>query len=125
MLRTCLWGIALTAMVAGPTAQAADTTLALACKGTEGRGWDHKSPEATNIGILVDLQKKTVVGLNIPATITSITETTVTFDGVEGAWLMGGTLDRVTGSLFAFSSKTGTNLVLSYDLKCKVTQRLF
>jgi ABC-type uncharacterized transport system substrate-binding protein len=34
MLRTCSRIIALTAMVAGPTAHAADTTLTLACQGT-------------------------------------------------------------------------------------------
>jgi hypothetical protein len=57
MLRTCSRIIALTAMVAGPTAQAAEPeTLTLACKGTLGqdwhscdrrthRGFDHVQPE--------------------------------------------------------------------------------
>ena len=59
----CTSIIALTAMVAIPTAQAADTTLTLACKGTKthqsGAG---TSSEAINIGLIVDFQKKTIVG---------------------------------------------------------------
>jgi len=63
------------------TAQAADTTLTLACKGTETRetsqGGARKSSEVINIGIIVDLQKKTVVGLEptVPLTIDSVAET--------------------------------------------------
>jgi uncharacterized protein YabE (DUF348 family) len=72
MLRTCSCVMVLTAMVAGPTAQAADTTLTLACKGKEiSSVGARKSSEVINIGIIVDLQKKTVVGLEptVPFTI--------------------------------------------------------
>jgi hypothetical protein len=51
-------------MLAGvPTAQAADTTLTLACEGIETSQWGSgpKSSEKVNIGIIVDLQKKTVM----------------------------------------------------------------
>jgi hypothetical protein len=50
-------------LVGLPTAQAADTTLT--CKGT--KSWEtsgaRKSSEGVNIGIRVDLQNKTLVGL--------------------------------------------------------------
>jgi hypothetical protein len=132
--------IALTAMVAGPsiTAQAADTTLTLACQGTETSQWGSrpKSSEKVNIGIIVDLQKKTVTGLSdsYPLTIESITDTMITFSGQEGgwdkksslAWSMYGTLDRITGSLVASSSRyEAPKNELSYDLKCKPAQRMF
>jgi hypothetical protein len=57
----CACIIALTAMVAGPTAQASGTTLTLACQGTLISQWGKapKSSEVVNIGIIVDLQKKT------------------------------------------------------------------
>src|SRR5262249_8110370 len=103
--------IALTAMLVGlSTAHAADTTLTLACKGTETREMSgaRKSPEVINIGIIVDLEKKTVVGLEPTVTlkIDNITETTISFSGGEGGWFVNGILDRVTGSLIASSSRT-------------------
>lgn len=130
--------IALTAMVAGPsiTAQAADTTLTLACQGTETSQWGSgpKSSEKVNIGIIVDLQKKTVTGLSDnPLTIETVTDTMISFSGQEGswdkkglAWNMYGTLDRITGSLGASSSRyEAPKNELSYDLKCKPAQRMF
>jgi hypothetical protein len=118
-------------MVAGPTAHAADTTLTLACKGTETRGTFRsgapKSSEVINIGVIVDFQKKTVVGLEptVPLTIDGLTETTISSAGAEADWHMSGTLDRVTGSLVAASSRSNPNLTLSYDLQCRPTQRMF
>jgi hypothetical protein len=60
--------IALTVMVVGlQTALSAEPTgtLTLACEGTETSQWGSgpKSSEKVNIGIIVDLQKKTVTGL--------------------------------------------------------------
>jgi hypothetical protein len=127
MLRTFLFVMTLAAMVAGLTVQAADATLTLACKGNETSGGPRKSSEVINIGIIVDLQKKTVAGLEptAPLTITEITETTISFFGAEGEWHMSGTLDRVTGSLSAFSSRKNPNIEFSLDLQCKPTQRMF
>ena len=136
-LRTCPYIIALTVMVAGlSSAQAADTTLTLACKGTETSGVGaRKSSEVVNIGIIVDLQKKTVTGLSddLPLTIESLTETMISFHGMRGSWdnkrivwSMSGTLDRITGSLVAASSRyEAPNVELSYDLKCRPAQRMF
>ena len=82
--RACI--IALTAMVAGSsmTAQAADTTLTLACQGTTTAGTEDK-PEPISMGIIVNFTKKTVHGFGDPIfgeqliTITGITETAVYF----------------------------------------------
>src|SRR5262249_14840126 len=106
-------------------------------QGTETSQWGSrpKSSERVNIGIIVDLQKKTVTGLShdLPLTIESLTETMISFHGVRGssdnkglAWSMYGTLDRITGSLVASSSRyEAPKNELSYDLKCKPAQRMF
>ena len=131
MLRTCSRLMALTAMVAAlsTTAQAADTMLTLACEGIETSQWGSgpKSSEKVNIGIIVDFQKKTVVGLEptVPLTIDGLTETEVSFHGSETDWQMSGTLDRVTGSLVATSVRSNPNVKLSFDLQCRPTQRMF
>jgi hypothetical protein len=83
-----------------------------------------------NIGIIVDFQKKTVIGLieSLPLTIVGVTETTFSFEGEEAYWNMNGTLDRVTGSLVAGSLRSKPNfpnVTVSYDLKCRPAQRMF
>jgi hypothetical protein len=126
--------IALSAMVTCGLAQAADTTLTLACKGTEtDKGGAGSSSEQINIGIIVDFQKKVVLGLSgdsEPVPITSISETTISFAAKETGWVMNGTLDRVTGALVASSIKfepttRKTILSVSLDLQCRPTQRMF
>jgi ethanolamine utilization microcompartment shell protein EutS len=140
MLRSCSRVIALTAMVAGlsMTAQAAEPTgrLTLTCKGTETeKGGARTTSEQINIGVIVDFQKKAVLGLSSsgePVPITSISETTISFEIAVSAagWVMTGTLDRVTGALVASSLKSipssgKTILSVSLDLKCSPTQRMF
>jgi hypothetical protein len=128
MLRTCSRLIVLAVMLVGlPTAQGADTTLTLACKGTETQSiGTRKSSEVINIGIIVDLQKKTVVGLEptVPLTIDSLTETTISFSGADRGWFVNGILDRVTGSLVASSGRSN-GPTTSHDLQCRPTQRMF
>jgi hypothetical protein len=116
------------------TAQATDTTLTLACQGTEtDKGGAGSSSEQINIGIIVDFQKKVVLGLSgdsVPVPITSISETTISFAAQETGWVMNGTLDRVTGALVASSIKfepstRKTILSVSLDLQCRPAQRMF
>jgi hypothetical protein len=67
------------------TVRAADSILTLACQGTETSEWAsaRKSSEVINIGIIVDLQKKTVIGLSdSPLTIDDLTETKISFSGM-------------------------------------------
>jgi hypothetical protein len=108
-------------LVGLPTAQAADTTLTLACKGTKThQGGAGTSSEAINIGLIVDFQKKTIVGfresdkLKIVDSIS--TETTI---GFVGAGTLRGTLDRVTDTLVATLT---TDDLFSWDLQCTPTQ---
>jgi ethanolamine utilization microcompartment shell protein EutS len=129
----------LLALAALSSAQAAEPTgtLTLACKGTEtDKGDAGSSSEQINIGVIVDFQKKAVLGLSggepVPVPITSISETTISFDISVRAvgWVMTGTLDRVTGALVASSIKSDpstrkTRLSVSLDLQCKPTQRMF
>jgi hypothetical protein len=112
-------------------------TLTLACKGTEtSRGGAGTSSDEISIGVIVDFQKKAVLGLSsgepVPVPITSISETTISFDIAVSAagWVMTGTLDRVTGALVASSLKSNPStgkviLSVSLDLQCRPTQRMF
>ena len=130
MLRLCLRVIALIAIVtcSSMTAPAADTTLTLSCKGKQTSGvGERKSSEVINIGIIVDLQKNTVAGLEptVPLTIDFLAETTLSFSRAETDWQMSGTLDRMTGSLVATSVRSNPNVMLSFALQCKPMQRMF
>jgi len=59
--------IALGMMLVGlPTAQAADTTLTLACQGTTTSGLEDAKPEPISMGIIVNFTKKTVHGFGDP-----------------------------------------------------------
>jgi hypothetical protein len=137
--------IALTAMVAGPwiTAQAADTTLTLACDGT---ATDISmppgstditipagKPEPASMGIIINSTAQTVAGFNFPLKITSSDETRIFFDGSDDTELTHrriiGSIDRMTGDMKATSikmdKKTFISLDVLYLLKCKPTQRMF
>jgi hypothetical protein len=113
MLRRCAC-IALATMVAGTsmTAQAADTTLTLACKGTvttkvfSGKFVDYE-PEPISMGLIVNFTKRTVQGtarwgpwlFDDQLPITELTEGTVVFEGFSKflGMKVSGTMDRVTG----------------------------
>ena len=141
MLRTCSYVLALTAMVAGPTAQAADNTLTLACQGTAttkvflGKFVDYE-PEPISMGLIVNFTKRTVQGtarwgpwlFDDQLPITELTEGTVVFSGWSK--LMGmtirGSMDRVTGDVGMLATTKGEKSeALDYALKCKPAQRMF
>lgn len=134
MLRTCSRFIALIAVVAAPstTAHPADARLTLACKGTETRtGILGTRSEQIDIGITVDFQEKKVIGLSdSPDDIDGLDEMRIFFGSDLPDWILSGTIDRVTGTLVAASSKrdlgTGEEMwSFSYDLKCRPTERRF
>jgi hypothetical protein len=89
MLRTCSRIIALAVMLVGlQTAQAADTTLTLACKGTTTDNMkDAKGvkPEPLSIGVIVNFTTRAVQGLLLPASesvpISEVNDLTIAFDG--------------------------------------------
>ena len=70
MLRRCSYVIGLAVMLVGlPTAQAADTTLTLACQGTATSGVEDAKPEPVSMGIIVNFTKRTVQGFGHPGLI--------------------------------------------------------
>ena len=109
MLRTCSCGIALTAMVAGPTAQAADATLTLACKGTATIRADSPlayKPHPLSMGLIVNFASRTVDGtarqrpyiFDDQLQIAEWNEVTVIFRGFSQFLGMNisGSMDRIT-----------------------------
>jgi hypothetical protein len=122
------------------TAQAADTTLTLACQGTTTCGTDDAKPEPVSMGIIVNFTNRTVQGfgypglMDYPVKITAWNDVTVSFGGSredrsQRASIFG-KIDRVTGDAEAISSvtdaKTGKFVTsLTYALKCRPTQRMF
>jgi hypothetical protein len=143
MLRTCSRIIAVTAMVAAPsmTAQAADTTLTLACQGTTSDGMsENVKPEPVSMGIIVNFATRTVQGfgtpdwLDYPVKITGVNDVTVAFGGSRDigqiSMSIRGTIDRVTGDVGATETSINTKThdytsVTNYALKCRPTQRMF
>jgi hypothetical protein len=130
-------------LVGLPTAQAADTTLTLACQGTATditQPVDGK-PEPVSMGIIINFTAGTVtsgskgalLGWDFPVKITSFDEAAVLFEGSYDTELtvrtISGNIDRVTGDMKAVSTKMNKNTFISLDvayfLKCKPTQRMF
>jgi hypothetical protein len=141
MFRSYWRVIALTAMVAGSTAHAADTTLTLACEGTKTETFYGRSERRNvSLSIIINFAARTVTGFReeerlVELTIDDISETTISFAGSNSAAMvsynMNGTIDRVTGTVEAgltsfpeegHGLKTWTS---SYALKCKPAQRMF
>ena len=106
-------------------------TLTLACKGTnivEYVATHSKVSSQVTIGIVVDFQKKTVVGFtpgdDIPVMIKDVDETAISFEGQALNVTISGTIDRVTGTVVA-SIINGETTTDSLELQCKPTQRMF
>jgi hypothetical protein len=123
------------------TAQAADTTLTLACQGTATVptiGMEHPKPEPISMGVIVNFTNGTVQGFesipgfsrwfNFPVKITSMNEVAVRFHGsdqtgsVARATSITGSINRVTGDVEA---DTKGVINLRYALKCRPAQRMF
>jgi hypothetical protein len=122
------------------TAQAADTTLTLACQGTvttrdtsplaaEG---DPK-PEPYSMGVTVNLTADTVqgFGMEYPVKITHINAGTIIFSHSEKQWDLQGQIDRVTGDMQAMITnwldvqRRNTSNEQFYNMKCRPAQRMF
>jgi hypothetical protein len=142
MVASVIWALALAAMVASPTAQAADTTLTLACQGTTTETtMEDAKPEPISMGIIVNFTKQTVHGFDDPffgeqlIKITGITETAVSFGARDTMFQttsrsVMGAIDRVTGDVWvdatSSDAKTGKTITsTSYALKCRPAQRMF
>jgi hypothetical protein len=141
MLRSCSCVIALVA--AGlAIAQAADTTLTLACQGTATLALEDAKPEPYRMSVIFNFTTRTVQGFNSPATpwvsypikITGSDDVAVAFGGsgqvLRAEQSTSGTVDRITGDLEFTETLVDpkTNKIISqtnYALKCRPAQRMF
>jgi hypothetical protein len=126
--------VALSAMIAGPTAQAADTTLTLACDGTA-----HMSTMGdtgpVSMGLVVNLTTRTVHGFReqletdgseIQLKITEVKEAILILRGQKGIMDFSGFMDRMTGDMtVAATQRPPVVFTKTYSLKCRPTQRMF
>ena len=144
MLRHCSRVVALGVMLVGlPTAQAAETTMTLACQGTVttkvflGKFVDYE-PEPISMGLIVNFTKRTVQGtgrwgpwlFDDQLPITELTEGTIVFEGFSKFLGMKviGTMDRVTGDVGMVATTTGETKegqARDYARKCRPAQRMF
>jgi len=143
MLRRCSCVIALAVMLVGlPSAQAADTTLTLACAGTSTLAVPDAQPEPYRMSIIFNFTTRIVQGINSPAfpelnypiKITGADDVAVAFRGsgqvLDGVASTAGTIDRITGDLEFTDTLADpkTSKVISqtnYALKCRPAQRMF
>jgi hypothetical protein len=118
-----------TALAAEPTG-----TLTLACEGTvtvstsvTGKPDRDEAPEATSMGLILNLTERTVSGLVFPVTIDIIDDEHMQFSGSEGGWRTSGFVEWVTGDTEINSMVVTKTFATSYrySLKCKPTQRMF
>jgi hypothetical protein len=139
MLRTCSRFVALATVVAGPsmTAQAADTTLTLACQGTvtiKSSGPAEYEPDPISMGLIVNFTNRTVQGasrrgpylFDDQLQIIDANENTVVFRGFSKflGMTIDGHMDRVTGDVgMLATAELGWPYV--YALKCRPAQRMF
>jgi hypothetical protein len=109
-------------------------TLTLACEGTSitidttDKNMQVASGTPISTAINVDFEHRTVEFDNIPASISQITETTIKFHfGTKPN--LEGTIDRVTGAVEVNTLRPVSDRYdrseVTYDLKCKATQRTF
>jgi hypothetical protein len=132
MLREVFIAVLVVSALSMATAQAAEPTgtLTLACKGRSESGTGAGSNTISK-GVILDFQTKIVSGLSHGvANITGVTETAISFSGTEEGLVIKGVLDRVTGTLLASSIKSDpdsgkTTSLVSYDLQCRRTERVF
>jgi hypothetical protein len=121
------------------TAQAQQTTLTLACKGTTTE-YDLQGatqPQPISMGIIVNLTDHTVRGFGYPfdtepLKIGYVNDVEVRFGGEQETSvrsIINGSINRVTGDVqanWAFIDEKGKlEPHMSYELQCRPTQRMF
>jgi hypothetical protein len=101
-------------------------TLTLACEGTATGTATDNVTEPISMGIIVDFKAGKIDGFgkSLPAEIRTIDETTIVFSANDNSRSVEGNMDRITGNLRATSVIVGS-WSMTYELKCKPTQRMF
>jgi hypothetical protein len=135
------WLIVAAAILASPTAEAQPAKLTLACKGTTMTQYIDEKPQPISMGIILNFTAGTVQGFSlpgmfdVPVRITAANDVTVTFEGSAvhlqiSQTTISGSLDRVTGDVYATSMMTNTQTqkivsTTNYELQCQPVQRMF
>lgn len=127
----------LASALGGPYALAAEPMVVnLSCDGTMaivGDPTETKEP-VKKVGLIVNLAAHTVSGFTPVARITKVDDSIVEFEGsaptvLGGTSSVSGSVDRVTGKTTAWAittAKDGKTIMSdTFDLDCKVTNRLF
>jgi hypothetical protein len=143
MLRRCSCVIGLAVMLVGlPTAQAADTTLMLTCKGTANMTTstgDSGDTGPVSMGLVVDLTTRTVHGFReqfgtdgseAQLKITEVKEAILILRGILRGSLgsivdLSGFMDRMTGDMTVTATQRPPGFTKTYSLKCTPAQRMF
>jgi hypothetical protein len=102
-------------------------TLMLACEGmmTTINGPSRKEGPFTT-SIIIDFASGTGEFDRLPiAFIFNVTETSIGFHVWVKPDYLTGTIDRMTGKVTASGTKSGDDVIVLYELKCKPTQRMF
>ena len=128
MLRGCSCVIAVTAIVAdlSMTAQAADETLTLTCKGTATIRADSPKPNPLSMDLIVNFTTRTVAGtarqrpyvFDDQLQISEWNEVTVIFRGFSQflGKNISGSMDRMTGDVGMLA--TSKTEAIDYSLRC-------
>jgi hypothetical protein len=130
---TCI--IALAAIIASPTAQAADTTLMLACKGTANMS-NFGDTGPVSMGLVVNLTTHTVHGFRdqfdkdgseAQLKIAEVKEAILVLRGQMGSMIdLSGFMDRLTGDMTVMATqRPPVVFTKTYSLKCTPAQRMF
>jgi hypothetical protein len=124
--------ILLTLFLAEAQAQTAEPVmLDLSCDGTKAEESGTAGP-IRKMRLSLNFAEKTVSGFALVAQIDSLTDATITFSGHAprdgGTISVIGYVDRVTGAMWATTVRqAGDNEIIgkeTYDLSCKITDRL-
>jgi hypothetical protein len=126
LLKSAPLALLLLAWAFAATAQDQPTTLTLACKGTLARG-DREEP--VSMSIFVNFSAKTVqFDGSDTAKITAADDLTITLGAVGQYVSITGSMDRVTGDVWAVFQEYDEKKILgswAYQLQCKPAQRMF
>jgi hypothetical protein len=121
--------LALTLMAGQPAAAQTASAIYLSCAGTV-TGKTGKSEPVANLGLAINLAEHTVSGFSygVVAHIDSADDVSISFSGAGSTSYLSGEIDRVTGATSAMNTVwLGKEIRIqdSYDLVCKVKNRLF
>jgi hypothetical protein len=112
----------------GQAAETETAVLTLSCDGTQyfNKREGNKTWPITKMGLHVNLSGRTITGFTIDARISKISGASIEFEKADGLgrdYFLRGSIDRITGKLYANFAFLGDES--EYLLLCKPTKPLF